>query len=54
MRVYEEAQWEIIDFTPLTPVNQIGFLGLAFIVLCLTLTKPKSCAVVTGYNYVSI
>lgn len=54
MRVHEEAQWEIIDFTPLTPVNQIGFLGLAFIVLALTLTKPKSCAVVTGYNFVTI
>ena len=54
MRVHEEAQWEIMDFTPLTPVNQIGFLGLAFIVLALTLTKPKSCAVITGYNYVTI
>ena len=51
MRVHEEAQWEVIDFVPLTPVNQIGFLGLVFIVLALTLTKPKSCAVITTSNW---
>lgn len=54
MRIHEEAQWEVIDFVPLTPVNQIGFLGLVFIVLALTLIKPKSCAVITGYNSITI
>jgi hypothetical protein len=54
MRVHEEAQWEVIDFVPLTPVNQIGFLGLVFIVLALTLTKPKSCGRFDGYNFVTI
>lgn len=54
MRVHEEAQWEVIDFVPLTPVNQIGFLGLAFIVLALTNTKPIANGVFSGYNFATI
>jgi hypothetical protein len=49
MRVHEEAQWEFIDFVPLTPVNQIGWIGLVFIVLALVNTKPKANGVVTGF-----
>jgi hypothetical protein len=49
MRVHEEAQWEVMDFVPLTPVNQVGWIGVVFIVLLLANTKPKASTVITNF-----
>ena len=53
-RIHQDANWEFLDFTPLTPSNQLGYIGVVYIIFTLVLTKPKTCAVVSGFNYATI
>ncbi|PYX53931.1 MAG: phage major capsid protein [Acidobacteria bacterium] len=43
MKVHQQAQWEFMDFVPMTPVYQLSYTGVAYIVLALVNTKPLSC-----------
>lgn len=52
--IHESANWEFMDFTPMTPSNQLGWIGVVYFILSLVNTKPKAQGVVTGFNSVSI
>lgn len=53
-RIHQDANWEFLDFTPLTPSNQLGYIGVVYLIYTMVLTKPKTCAVISGFNYASI
>lgn len=54
MRIHEQGEWEFLDFESMIPVNQLGYTGVVFMLLCLINTKPKASAIVTGLNSLSI
>jgi hypothetical protein len=54
MRVHEQADFEFEDFVPMTPVNQLSYVGVIYMLLALINTKPKANGQVFGLNSLSI
>jgi hypothetical protein len=54
LRIHEAAQWEFIDFEPMTPVNQLAYVGVVLLVCCLINTKPRASGQVFNYTSLSI
>lgn len=52
--VHDLASFQFTGFESMLPNYQIGFVGAVMLAAELVLTKPRSTAVVTGYNYVTI
>jgi hypothetical protein len=42
LKVHQAAQWEFMDFVPMTPVFQLSYTGVAYIVLALVNVKPTA------------
>lgn len=53
-RIHEDAEWEFFDFVANLPSNSLSFTGVIMLLLAYINTKPKSCAIITGFNSVTI
>lgn len=53
-RIHESANWEFMDFTPMTPTNQLGYIGVVYMILTMVNTKPKAQGVVTQLNSLAL
>ena len=53
-RIHEDAEWEFFDFVANLPSNSLSFTGVIMLLLAFINTKPKTCAVITGFNSANI
>jgi hypothetical protein len=52
LRLHQQGQWEFVEFAPLTVVNQLGYIGVIYLLGQLINTKPKASGQV--YNFTSL
>lgn len=53
-KIHESGNFELLDFQSMVPVNQLAFTAVAFLVMTVVNTKPKSCGLVNNLLYQTI